>query len=107
GESAVLDPSLTGAGETVAAGERQAEPAFALGFAGNFLESVAGSDSHGVVLRGDEVDGGALRSCELEPGADGALGAFFGPLSTKQSDVNVGRFGLHHPGSAFLGGGIF
>src|SRR5579859_5765477 len=107
GKQAAEHPGLAGFGKAVATGEGQFQPAFTVGFAGQFLEGFASADGHRIILSGNEVHGGFLRGGELEPGAYGALRAFFGPLRAQRDDLDVGRLGLLHAQGTFLGRGVF
>src|SRR5690348_6639568 len=105
-EKAVLDPGLAGLGQAVAAEKRQAKPALFLGVIGQLFKSFARADGHGIVLSSDEVNRGFARSGELEPGADGFLRAFLGPLGAEKRGVDAGGLGFLHSGGAVFGGGI-
>ena len=65
GEKAAFHPNLAGLGQAVTAKERQAEPTLLLGLVGHFFEGFARANSHGIVLRSYEIDGGLARCGEF------------------------------------------
>src|SRR5579863_8408980 len=106
-EQSAAYPGLSAVRQTVAADERQLQPALTRSGVRLFLKCFSRAQRHGIILRSDEVEMGLLRCGQAQPRTDCTMRAEFGPLRFHHLYLDVSRFGLVHAEGALFGGHAF